>query len=301
MRLKRSCRCTTRIGNKHWCFNLHEILCSKETTDSSENLWTLNKCISALLVHNKVHISLTITCVCICKSMILLRKNLQALRKKCQLLCMDRNFTGFCTENVTLHTVNVSDIRLLKICIILLTYSISCYIYLNLTLKVLNVTERSLSHNTLKKHTTGNGNMNRVSIHNCSSLIVIIVKNVLRFFLAKTVCVWRYTAWKKLCFMLLVQCAHVICMMCLIILRNAKRILSGFLQSMKLLATNLKQLVKILWLCLIIILIIILSQFYFLFLFLFMYIFHTSKYNPVSLRHSRIICLQKYTSSGSVL
>ena len=79
MGLKRSRSCTTGIGNQHWSFHFHEITAVKEVTDLFENLGTFNKYILAFLIHDQVYISLTITHICICQSVELLRKDLQTL------------------------------------------------------------------------------------------------------------------------------------------------------------------------------------------------------------------------------
>ena len=71
-----SCCCSTCICNKHWSFNFHEITVCKEVTDFFKDLRTLDKYTLAVLIHNKIHISLTVTCICICQTMEFLRKDL---------------------------------------------------------------------------------------------------------------------------------------------------------------------------------------------------------------------------------
>ena len=55
---------------------LHEVTVCKEVTDFFQNLGTFDKYVLAVLIHDKVYISLTITHICICQSMEFLRKNL---------------------------------------------------------------------------------------------------------------------------------------------------------------------------------------------------------------------------------
>ena len=76
MCLKRSCSGTTCVGNQHWCLNFHEVASCKEVTDLFQNLGTFDKYFLAVLIHDKVYISLTITCICICQSVEFLRKDL---------------------------------------------------------------------------------------------------------------------------------------------------------------------------------------------------------------------------------
>ena len=76
MCLKRSCSCTAGVGNQHWSFDFHEVTSCKEVTDLLEDLGTFDKYILAVLIHDKVYISLTITGICICQSVEFLRKDL---------------------------------------------------------------------------------------------------------------------------------------------------------------------------------------------------------------------------------
>ena len=79
MCLKWSGSCTTSIGNQHWSLYFHEVTASKEVSDLFNDLRTLDKYVLALLVHDQVYISLTITHICVCQSVEFLRKDLQAL------------------------------------------------------------------------------------------------------------------------------------------------------------------------------------------------------------------------------
>ena len=76
MCLKRSCSCTACVGNQHWCFHFHEVTSCKEITDFLKDLGTFDEYLLTVLVHDKIHISLTITGICICQSVEFLRKDL---------------------------------------------------------------------------------------------------------------------------------------------------------------------------------------------------------------------------------
>ena len=76
MSFKRSCCSTACICNQHRSFHFHEVTVCKEVTDFFQNLGTFDKYVLAVLIHDKVYISLTITHICICQSMEFLRKNL---------------------------------------------------------------------------------------------------------------------------------------------------------------------------------------------------------------------------------
>ena len=53
------------IGNQHWSLYFHEVTASKEVSDLFNNLRALDKYVLAVLVHDKVYISLTITGICL--------------------------------------------------------------------------------------------------------------------------------------------------------------------------------------------------------------------------------------------
>ena len=55
---------------------IYDVTVCKEVTDFFQNLGTFDKYVLAVLIHDKVYISLTITHICICQSMEFLRKNL---------------------------------------------------------------------------------------------------------------------------------------------------------------------------------------------------------------------------------
>ena len=76
MCLKRSCCCTTCVGNQHRCFHFHEISACEEITDLLDDLGALDENFLAVLIHDQIHISLTIAGIRICQSVELLRQNL---------------------------------------------------------------------------------------------------------------------------------------------------------------------------------------------------------------------------------
>ena len=79
MCLERSCSCSSGILYKHRSLYFHKAFISKIFTDCSKDLGTFNKGILYFRVHDQIHISLTITSICVCQSMELLRKDLQTL------------------------------------------------------------------------------------------------------------------------------------------------------------------------------------------------------------------------------
>src|SRR5699024_4119526 len=79
MRLKRSCGSASGICHKHRRLNLHEALSVQIFTDRADDPGTFDKCILYFRVHDQIHVSLTVTCIRICQSVELLRKNLETL------------------------------------------------------------------------------------------------------------------------------------------------------------------------------------------------------------------------------
>ena len=155
MCLERSCCCTACIGYKHRRLYFHEAAAVKEVTDFLKNLGTFDKCISDFRIHDQIHITLTITNICVCQAMELLRKCMQTLGKERDLCCMNRNLTCLCLENFALDANDITDIKLLECLIGLCTQFISCYIRLNISLQITDIAERSLTHDTLLHHTAG--------------------------------------------------------------------------------------------------------------------------------------------------
>ena len=88
----------------------------------------------------------------------LLRKNLKALGKQLNLLGMNRNLSGLCLKNRTLDSYNISNIKFLKIFIVVFSNIVPCNVGLDIPFQILNVTERRFPHHTLLHDTTRYGN-----------------------------------------------------------------------------------------------------------------------------------------------
>ena len=70
---------TACIRNQSRGLHFHEISACQEGTNLFDNLRTFDKSVLYIFVHDQIHISLTITHICIRNSVIFLRKDLQAL------------------------------------------------------------------------------------------------------------------------------------------------------------------------------------------------------------------------------
>ena len=79
MCLERSCGCTTCICHQHRGLHLHKSLAVQVFTDAADDLGTFDESVLYFRVHDQVHISLTVTQVCVGQTVELLRQNLEAL------------------------------------------------------------------------------------------------------------------------------------------------------------------------------------------------------------------------------
>ena len=109
---------------------------------------TLYKGVLYFRIHNQIHITLTISCIGICQSVILLRQNLQALGEQYKLLCMDGNLTGLRLKYDAFDSDDITDIQLLECLVFLFAYAVTCNVALDTPLKILHVAEGGLSHDT---------------------------------------------------------------------------------------------------------------------------------------------------------
>ena len=72
-------------------------------------------------------------------------------------MTFNRDFACICTEHFAFDSDDIADVKALEILILVLADAVARDVGLNVALEILNVTERSLSHNTLRHHSTRNG------------------------------------------------------------------------------------------------------------------------------------------------
>ena len=217
---KRSCRCTARIGNEHRSFHLHEIAAVKETTDFFNDRRSLLEGLADILIHDEIHISLAITDIGILQSVELLRKRLQRLGKKNKFLRMDRNLSGLCAEREALDADDVTDVQALERRIGVISQVIAGDINLDSAVAILKIGKGCLSHYALEQHAACDGNL-RGLLHIISFLIQLTCE-------------------------LIEMIQDLLRMVCLVIFRNLKRILSFCLQLCQLFSSYLFQLTDVL-------------------------------------------------------
>ena len=244
--LKGSCGSAACIGYQHRCLHFHEVSRIQEVTDLLDDLGSLDKGLPGLCVHDQVHISLAITGVGIGQSVEFLGQDLEALGQHGHLHSMNGYLAGHGAEYISLYSIDISDIRFLEICICICSNCISCNIYLNIALQVTDIAEGCLPHNPLEHHTACDRYLNRLSVHDRSSLIVVLLQDLFRLLLIQSSHVRLLSVCKQCLFVCNVLCNRILCMSGHIIFCNLKRILSCLLQGCQLFPSHLQKLIHIL-------------------------------------------------------
>ena len=227
---ERSCGSTACVCNKHWCFNLNEVLLIKEASDCGNNFGTLSECVSNVRVNDKINISLTVTHILILQAVPLFREREKGLGKESNFLSMNRNLALSCTENKALNTNDIADVPLLEFSKLVCTDIVHSYIYLHTVAAVTNVNEVSLAHISPGHNTSCNFNIDFSSLEKFLKLFVI------------TVCLSD-----SLSLGFLVSLTKLSVADCHIILCDFKRIFTVLLHFVKLLNTDFLQDMNILF------------------------------------------------------
>ena len=132
--LERSCSCSAGIGNQHRSLNLHEALSCKVLTDSADDFGTFDEGIFYFRVHDKIHISLTVTDIRIGQTVEFLRQNLQALGKKGNRGSVNGNLSGLRLKYLAFQSYDITDIHFLEIFVGIFPDTVPCHIGLNISL-----------------------------------------------------------------------------------------------------------------------------------------------------------------------
>ena len=152
---------------------------------------------------------------------------------------MDRNLTGSCSESKSFQTENIANIRFFKVCVGIGADGISCHVYLNISLQILNVTERSFTHHSLEHHTACYGYMNRVCIHDASSFFIVFLQNFFFLFFIQTFYFRFLMVFEKFRFMRFINLFYLKGMMCLVKFGNLERVFAVCLQFCQFLTAHL--------------------------------------------------------------
>src|SRR5574344_491815 len=157
MCLERTGGSAAGICHQHRCLHFQEVLTVEIAADGTDDLRTLYKGLTDILVHDQICITLSVTDIGIGQSVPFFRQRLQALGHQCHLFCMNGDFTGLCLEHKSLYPYNIADIKLFKISIRLFSQRIAGNINLNISRQILYVAEGSLAHDTFAHESACNG------------------------------------------------------------------------------------------------------------------------------------------------
>ena len=251
---KRSCCCTAGIGYQHRSLHFHKVLGCQELTDLPDDPGTLHKYIAGIQIHCQIHITLTIAGIRISQTVELLRQDLQGFGQQRHLGRMNRDLTGHGAEHIAFHTVDITDIALLKVRICIIAQRILGNIHLNIAVAVSEIGKGSLTHHALKHHTACYRHVDRRCIqHGASRFISRLLRCAVsrdRIIVGAFCRLRQYFQFhiilQDLFFMCLIKTDRFIGMMRLIVLCDHKRILACFLQGRQFLTAHLPKLVYIL-------------------------------------------------------
>ena len=158
VRLKRPCRRTAGIGDKHRRLHFHKSLFVQVSSYAADYLGAFDKRVPDVLIHDQIHIPLAVTGIRISQSVKLLRQNLKAFGKQCDRRCMNGNFTGLRFKYFSGDPKNIAHVIFFKILIRIFPNTVPCYINLNIAFQIQKIAKGRFSHHTLKHHAARYGN-----------------------------------------------------------------------------------------------------------------------------------------------
>ena len=122
---------------------------------------------------------------------------------------MDGDFSCLCAECVSLDTPDISDIGFLEGCIQIFSDCVTRNIDLDASLEILNVCERCFSHDALEHHTSCDGYVDRIGIHDASSLLIICFDCLSCSCLVHTIGINCRSACQEFLFVCIVKILHI--------------------------------------------------------------------------------------------
>ncbi len=129
------------------CLDLHQVVILLEDfTHGADDLGSLAECISYILIHDEVYVSLTVSEVHILETVPLVRQYLQGLAEELYLHCPYADLACLGLEYDTGNTEDIAYIVCLEYVVLILSDVVSCYEDLDAALLVLHVDEGYLAH-----------------------------------------------------------------------------------------------------------------------------------------------------------
>ena len=178
---ERTSACATRNLLEYRSLDLGEASLVKDLAHGAHDLGTLQEHILHAIVDDEVKITLTIAELWIIETVvshtILVlhdRKRTDRFREDCEFRAMNADLASLCAEYITLHAHKVANVeKLLEHCIVhhrilwIWTEGIARHIDLHTTLRILQLHESSLTHDTAAHDTSGNAHL---TTHYCRIL-----------------------------------------------------------------------------------------------------------------------------------
>ena len=147
------------VGDQHGGLDFDEVSACQEVPDLADDLGSLIESDPGLIVHDQVHITLSVAHVCIHQSVEFLRKGAQGLGQEGDLLAVDADLTGLCLENKSLYADDIADVQLLEGVVGFFAQVVSGGIDLDPAVPVLDISEGSFAHLALEHHAACQGNV----------------------------------------------------------------------------------------------------------------------------------------------
>ena len=151
MRLKGSCGRSARIVHKHGSLDLDKIPVCEKASDLVDDPGALHKYRAAVLVHDEIHIALTVTDIRVLQAVEFLRQRIEGLGEERELFRMNADLPHFRGEDKALHADQITDVQLFKAAVSVLSEGVPRDIDLYLPLPVLEMQKARLSHDSFRE------------------------------------------------------------------------------------------------------------------------------------------------------
>ena len=174
MRDERTSRCATRNLLKDRSFHFRKARLIKHLTHGAQNRGTFQERVLHTVVHDQIHITLTVSQFGVFKRIKHLtvflfhdRQRLQALRQHRERLCMHTDLARLGAEHKTFHTNEVTQIQqllehyVIQILVLLRADVIPCHIHLHPTFRVLQLHKTGLTHHTAAHHAPSDAHLSK--------------------------------------------------------------------------------------------------------------------------------------------
>jgi len=109
--LERSGRSPPGYGLHHRRFHFQKIFINQKPPDGLDDLTPQHKNLFHMIIHDQVHVPLTVPRLHVCQPVPFLRQRTQRFTEKNKSFCQDRQFPGSGTEKATLYADMISNVH----------------------------------------------------------------------------------------------------------------------------------------------------------------------------------------------